>query len=258
MAKTRDIEGDAETTATPFTFQVTERAPLSVLVARQLREAIVSGQIAVGTELPSEKELTIQLGVSRSTVREALRILQAQGLISGGDTVSTQRPRVTGEYVMSSAALAMESVLRLGGVPLADLVELRVVIEGAALEQAALVREETALLAAREAVEAMGAPDINVDAFRAADLSFHKSLVGASGNQAYGLVMGVLRDAVSAHLGEALHQVPKPERTMRELTTEHAEILRAVERGQSKRAKSLVEEHIRAFYAARKRTQEAR
>ncbi len=229
-----------------------------MLVARQLREAIVSGQISVGTELPSEKELTSQLGVSRSTVREALRILQAQGLISGGDTVSTQRPRVTGEYVMSSAALAMESVLRLGGVPLTDLVELRVVIEGAALEQAASVREQTAMVAAREAVEAMRAADVNVESFRAADLSFHRSLVSASGNQAYGLVMGVLRDAVSAHLGEALHQVSRPRRTMTELTHEHEEILRAVERGQGKRARSLVEEHIRAFYLARKRAKEPR
>ena len=118
--------------ASPFELRAEDRAPLSVLVSRQLRQAIVSGRVSVGTELPSEKELTAELGVGRSTIREALRILQAQGLLSGGDTVSTRRPRVSTHQTLSlAAAQAMENAVRLGQVPLGDLVELRVVIEGA-------------------------------------------------------------------------------------------------------------------------------
>ena len=126
-----------------FALRAEERAPLSVTVSRRLREAIMSGQIAVGTELPGENELARDLGVGRSTVREALRILQAQGLLSGGDTVSTQRPRVSAEQTMSMAAHTMESALRLGQVPLGDLVRLRLVIEGAAVQEAA-ARAESA------------------------------------------------------------------------------------------------------------------
>ena len=51
--------------------------PLSLLVAQQLRDRIISGALALGTQSPTEKDLTDQFGLSRSTIREALRILQA-------------------------------------------------------------------------------------------------------------------------------------------------------------------------------------
>jgi DNA-binding FadR family transcriptional regulator len=56
--------------------------------------------------------ITSERGVGRSTVREALRILQAQGLVSGGDTVSTTKPRVSNEKALGDAvSLAMENAL---------------------------------------------------------------------------------------------------------------------------------------------------
>src|SRR5262245_49151095 len=144
----------------PFDLRVEDRAPLSVLVSRQLRQAIMSGRVAVGTELPSEKELTEELGVGRSTIREALRILQAQGLVSGGDTVSTRRPRVSTQQTLNlAAAQAMENAVRLAQVPLADLVELRVVIEGSSVEAAAAASADAALDGARDALAAMKSPD---------------------------------------------------------------------------------------------------
>jgi len=235
-------------------FELTQedRAPLSVLVSRQLRQAIVSGRVGIGTELPSEKELTRELGVGRSTVREALRILQAQGLVSGGDTVSTRRPRVSTERALSAAAaLAMENAMRLGQVPLRDLVEVRALIEGAAVEAAARCTPRPDLDAAREAIAAMTAPGIDIETFRAADLLFHRALATASGNAALPLVMGVLRTAISSHLGEALLRERHPAATMRALAREHEQILDAVARGQSARGRKLVTDHIREFYETR-------
>ena len=236
-----------------FALGLEERAPLSLAVSRRMREAIVSGQIAVGTELPSESELAKDLGVGRSTVREALRILQAQGLLTGGDTVSTQRPRVSAEHTMSMAAHTMENVLRLGQVPLRDLVGVRVVLEGAAVEQAAARGDLAALEDARSALAAMKAPRVGIEAFRAADLRFHQSLAAATGNLAFALVMGVLRSAISAHLGEALHRVPSARAAMTALTREHEAIYEAIARGHGKRARELVTDHIRAFYEAGER-----
>jgi GntR family transcriptional regulator, transcriptional repressor for pyruvate dehydrogenase complex len=237
---------------TPFTpaLGVDARAPLSIAVSRRIREAIVSGKVTIGTELPSEKDLARDLGVGRSTVREALRILQAQGLLSGGDTVSTQRPRVSAEHTLSMAAHTMENVLRLGQIPLGDLVALRVLIEGSAMEQAAGLREPALLAEAREALTLMQAPRVGIEAFRAADLRFHRALAAASGNTAFALVMDVLRGAISGHLGEALLRVPNARTTMAQLTGEHEAILSAVERGRGKRASELVTEHIRSFYEA--------
>ena len=232
----------------PLLLTAEERAPLSIAVARRLREAIVSGQMTLGTELPSEKDLAQQLGVGRSTIREALRILQAQGLLSGGDTVSTLRPRVSADQTLSTAASTMESVLRLGQVPLRDLVELRLLIEGTSVRRAAEGCDVAAIAEAREALEAMKAPKIDIETFRAADLRFHHSLATAGGNVAFALVMGVLRSAISGYLGEALLRVPNARTTMAALTKEHEAILSAIEHGKGKRAADLVTQHIRAFY----------
>lgn len=245
----------------PFSLTAEERAPLSVAVSRRIREAIVTGKVEVGTELPSEKDLARELGVGRSTVREALRILQAQGLLSGGDTVSTHRPRVSAEQALQIAGVTMENVLRLGRIPLGDLIDLRVLIEGAAVEQAAqreageaqgVALEETraAIRAMREATQTK---NVEIDAFRAADLRFHKSLVAASGNLAFPLVMSVLREAISGHLGEALHRERDPRSTMDALTHEHEAILEAVASGKGRRARTLIGDHIRGFYEQRNR-----
>jgi DNA-binding FadR family transcriptional regulator len=233
-----------------FSLNVESRAPLSVVVSRKLRKAIVSGEVQDGTALPSEKELTEQLGVGRSTVREALRILQAQGLLSGGDTVSTQRPRVSSEQSMVTARDVIENVLRLGRVPLADLVALRLLIEGETVTSAALkkTRDVSALAKAREAVAVMSAPNVPIKDFRAADLAFHQALARAAGNVAFELVMSVLRDAISAYLGERLETVPSSKAAMAKLAKEHAAILDAIEKRKPKLARSRINAHIRGFY----------
>jgi len=237
---------------TPLALRLEDRAPLSVLVSRQLRQAIMSGRVAAGAELPSEKELTEELGVGRSTIREALRILQAQGLVSGGDSVSTRRPRVSTHQTLNLvAAQAMENAVRLGQVPLRDLVELRAVIEGASVEAAAKAARGEALETARAAVATMRTPGVDIETFRAADLQFHRSLASASGNGAFPLVMGVLRSAISSHLGEALLHEPDAPATMKRLAREHGAIFDAVEDGDGDRARKLMTKHIRSFYRER-------
>lgn len=233
-------------TVPPFT--PVGRAPLSLLVSEQLRESIVSGTVAVGAALPTEKELTEQFQVSRSTIREALRILQAEGLVSGGDSVSTARPRVSSARTVGSAARALENVLRLGQVPLPDLLDLRLLIEGAALAEAAVDPQPDALADARDALDQMRAPDVGIEAFHAADVAFHIALVGAAGNRAYHLVLGVLRDAVATHLLASLAGIADPGPVQQQLVAEHTAILTAVERGDGEAAREQVIAHVRGFY----------
>jgi GntR family transcriptional regulator, transcriptional repressor for pyruvate dehydrogenase complex len=236
------------------------RSPLSVQVSRRLRAAIVGGGVEAGTELPSEKDLGRDLGVGRSTVREAVRILKAQGLVSGGDSVSTKRPRVADDRELSAAAAqAMENVVLLGRVPLRDLVELRVVLEGAVVEAAAQrapvthadahAHADDALDRAEQALFEMAAPDLDVVRFRAADVAFHLALAEAAGNATYPLIMGVLRSAISAHLGEALERVGDFAGTTAALLAEHRAIFEAVAKRRPKRARELVAAHVRDFYA---------
>jgi DNA-binding FadR family transcriptional regulator len=222
------------------------RTPLSLLVSRQLRDAIVSGELVVGTEMPTEKELTEHFHVSRSTIREALRILQAQGLLSGGDTVSTSRPKISVEQTRSSASTALENVIRLGQVPLGDLIELRVLLEGDAVS--AKAPDPAVLADARRALDAMQAPGVDVATFHEADVQFHITLAGLGGNGALPLVMAVLRDAIAGHLIEALDALDDPAPTLARLAAEHAAILDAIGRGHGTRARTLVHDHIWAFY----------
>jgi GntR family transcriptional regulator, transcriptional repressor for pyruvate dehydrogenase complex len=231
----------------PGMFKPVTRSPLSLLVARQLREAIVSGRMSVGTYMPTEKELTEQFGVSRSTVREAIRVLQAQGLLSGGDSVSTARPKVSAEQASASASQGLENALKMGTIPLADLVELRLLLEGAAVTRE--INDPTVLEDAREALEVMRTPGIDIETFHAADVRFHICLAGAGGSTVFPLVMMVLRDAIASYLLEALAASDDPG-VLARLVDEHAAILDAVQQGHREEAASLMRSHILNFYSS--------
>jgi DNA-binding FadR family transcriptional regulator len=230
----------------PNSFQPVSRTPLSLLVSRQLRTAILSGQLSVGTELPTEKELTEHFGVSRSTIREALRILQSQGLLSGGDTVSTARPRVSAELTSASASEALENAVRMGTLPLGDLIEFRLLLEGSAVTHPQL--DASRLDDARDALAIMRTPGIDVASFHEQDVRFHICLAGSGGNSVFPLVMSVLRDAIASHLLGALSMMDDPVPVLGRLADEHAAILAAVDAGDGERAAALIRAHIWDFY----------
>ena len=80
---------------TPLKFQRSKPEKAAQVVAKQIKTAVLSGDLVVGDRLPSEKEMIEQFGYSRGVVREALRLLEGDGLIAisagrnGGATVTT-------------------------------------------------------------------------------------------------------------------------------------------------------------------------
>ncbi|PRP90950.1 HTH-type transcriptional regulator LutR [Enhygromyxa salina] len=226
----------------------TARLPLSLAIARKLQRAIVSGALEDGTPLPSEKELCERLSVGRSTVREALRILQAQGLVTGGDRVSTRGPRVHRGGALPTAASALSTAVLVAGLSCDDLAELRLVIEKEAVRRAAELRDPDALGRARAALDLMLDRRTDAEAFLQADVAFHTALVEASGNRAYGLVMTVVREAMATHLRDALKVATLLDETLQGLGREHAGLLEAIAAGDADRAEALVGAHISAFY----------
>jgi DNA-binding FadR family transcriptional regulator len=224
------------------------RQPVYVQVADQIREAILSGELAAGTVLPAERELCEQFGVSRTTVREALRALQAQSLVVPGGP--TEPLRVAAPEAVSQGPLrdALLHLLRLGGVPLADLVDLRAALESAAAARAAAARPRPDLAAARAELARMQDGAVDVRTFEEADVRFHLALVAASGNAALHLVMLAVRDSMAAHLLAALDALDDPRPVLRRLAREHAAILAAIEDGDAQRAQRLVRDHVVGFY----------
>ncbi len=234
-----------------MTFQATTvvRSPAYEQVAEQLREAILDGKLRPGEELPAERELCAQFGVSRTTVREALRKLQAQGLAVA--TAPTAPLRVPAPEQLGTGPVreGLVHLLRLGRVPLGDLVELRCALESAAVAAAATAAAAP-LDQAHAAIEQMRGALDDPEAFEQADVRFHMALVAASGNEAIQLVMLAVRDSISAHLLDALRAEAAPARATARLIRQHEAILAAVEAGDARDAEQLVRDHVMAFYRA--------
>ena len=229
------------------TFDGVSRNPLYLQVAESIREAIFAGTLAPGQALPTERDLSESFGVSRASVREALRALQAQGLVSSGGSPSRT---LVSEGAGEHARDAMVTLLRLNGVGVDELMGFRSLLESGALAAAARRRDAVRLAEAHAALADMRRPGIGVEEFEEADVRFHVALVRASGNEAMHLVMQVLRQTVARHLLEVLNAQPDLPATLSRLTDEHVAILTAVERGHATRASALVSAHISGFYRA--------
>jgi DNA-binding FadR family transcriptional regulator len=229
----------------PAEFTAVRRRPLYLQVAEQIREAIASGRFLPGESLPPERELSEAFGASRASVREALRALQAQGVIVVGGAPSRA---VVSDELDRPAREALSHLLRLNRVELADLVDLRCLVETAAVTAAADRGEPDRLAEAHGALETMEDPKISLEDFDEADIRFHVALVRASGNEAMHLVMLALREPVEQALLDKLQADPRPRATLKRLVAEHRAILEALEEGDPDRASGLLERHIRGFY----------
>ena len=229
----------------PIALKQVVRAPVYVQVADQIRAAIAGGELAPGEPLPTERELAETVGASRASVREALRVLEAQGLIAGAGAPG---PAVVVPETGPEKREAVVSLLRLDEVSLEELIDFRCLLERGAVIRAAAEPDRERLAEARRALEDMREGEVTPEEFDEADVRFHLALVRASGNEAMHLVMLALRDPVARHLLSALHAQDDPGETLRRLAHEHARILGAVENGDGEQAAELIERHIRGFY----------
>lgn len=165
----------------------------SDVLANELRERILSGEYPEGTPLPPERELVTQTQMSRTTVREALRILEVQGLIrikagrAGGAFV--QRP---GE---ESVASSLELLIRGRQIRLASVHETREAIEPSCARLAALHRTAGDLHRLEAANEAIAASD-SLEDFLQANVNWHIAVATASHNEILTGIMMALSRAI--------------------------------------------------------------
>jgi GntR family transcriptional repressor for pyruvate dehydrogenase complex len=165
----------------------------SDVLANELRERILSGDYAEDTPLPPERELVVQTRMSRTTVREALRILEVQGLIrikagrAGGAFV--QRP---GE---ESVANSLELLIRGRQIRLASVHETREAIEPSCARLAALNRTSGDLHRLDAANEALAAAS-DLEEFLRANVDWHIAVATASHNEILTGVMMALSRAI--------------------------------------------------------------
>jgi DNA-binding FadR family transcriptional regulator len=152
-------------------------------VAHEIGRRIVSGRLAEGTLLPPEADLATEFQVSRQAVREALKVLAAKGLVASRRRTGTRiLPRASWN-LLDPDILAWYTPDRIPPQLLADLLEVRRLIEPAAAELAATRGDSAGKEAIRAALEEMRRAVSDTDAFRDADAKFHAAVFMASGNQ---------------------------------------------------------------------------
>ena len=165
-------------------------------IADALRALIVSGELSEGESLGREPDLVEQFGVSRPSLREALRILEAEGLITvkrgvaGGVIVHQPDERMTGR----TAAL----VLQARNVSLADVFQARSLLEPLAVKAiAALPHRRIALAELHTLVEQEEGLLADPAGFGVANAEFHQRLMSLGGNQTLAVVTEMLNEVVA-------------------------------------------------------------
>ena len=160
------------------------RADLSAEIAGSIREAIVDGALRVDERLPSEAELSEQFGVSRPTIREALKRLAAQSLIrtqrgaTGGAFVNRLRfDEAYGQQITTSTRL-----ISMNAVSFATACEARFALERACAPLSVQRRSPDHLATMRTEVHRQGQPGLSDESFCASDVAFHRAFVDAADN----------------------------------------------------------------------------
>lgn len=167
-------------------------------VVYQIGRQIVSGEIAVGSDLPREVELCDSFGTSRQAIREAIKVLAAKGLIEPRRRRGTRvRPRSSWN-LLDPDVLMWHAPDSFSPEFLSDLLELRATIEPAAAEMAARRGDPAQLAELGEAIEDMQQAGLDPVAFYDADIRFHIGLLHASGNSLFANLATSVRAVLSA------------------------------------------------------------
>lgn len=216
-----------------------------------ISEAILNGVYRAGSRLPAERAFAVQLGVSRGAVREAFKVLQAQGIITSG-VGPGQGTRIAAQQG-SAFGRMLRLHLALHSTTYDDLTETRILLErGAAASAARVVASGKAdpevLQRVRDLTSEM---ERNRDAepFNALDTAFHVGIAELGENLLVRDLTVAIRESVASTIRQAEAMVPDWEAFRAELVEEHRMILAAIEAGDPSRASQATEDHIRSAHS---------
>jgi GntR family transcriptional regulator, transcriptional repressor for pyruvate dehydrogenase complex len=165
-------EGDAM-------YKVVQTSRLYEHIVRQIQDSIENGDLKEGDQLPAERELAIQFGVSRTAVREAVKTLREKGLVEAYPGRGTFITRSTAGSIQQT----LDRMIREGPAEsTVHLAEVREILEPEIAALAAQHANEEMLTAMRDAISVMDASRQDVGTFIEGDLDFHLALAEAAGN----------------------------------------------------------------------------
>ena len=214
----------------------------SEVLASRLRELIIQGRIPPGDFLPSERELVVESGLSRTSVRDALRVLETDGLIT------TKVGRTGGSMVTlpgrASVARSVEVFVRTHGIRLESLLECRVAVEPTLARLAAKNRTQAQLKEITAIHETFVASVDDVPSYKNINLDWHLAVARASANEP----LMALMEAVSMPIRDAMNyrHVTTPELRQGAVRA-HTVILKAIAEQDGDAAFKRMERHVSAY-----------
>lgn len=209
-------------------------------VAAHLKRLILGGDLAAGTELPSEQRLAAELGVSRPTLREATRMLEQWGLVKRGPN------RRSGFVVSDLKNLTMTAPV--GDLILHELIAPASVFEVLALIEPAIIRNAVERATDDELAEVRAAAANLNSASSPSDLNlkhtlFHDTIAAASGNQLLVIMHRTLDEATSPMLTAFLGE----ERVAAGIKDLHTRMAEAIASRDVDSSMAIADEHLRKF-----------
>ncbi|BBO83468.1 FadR/GntR family transcriptional regulator [Desulfosarcina ovata] len=215
-------------------------------VVEQIQEAIIQGRLKVGDRLPAERELKEMLQTSRSTLREALRVLEQKGLIEiklgmgGGAVVKA----VSSDMVAES----LDLLIRSQKVSLRHIAEFRERVEGDVVELATRQMTESDRIYLKnlleEARQCVNRGTEAVSEFLTADKNIHLGFAKLTGNPIYISILKTIHENIRRYYDEYLVM---EEREMNENFKDLEDVVAAMEAGDAKRAGSIARAHVSRF-----------
>ncbi|RUS59260.1 FadR family transcriptional regulator [Pseudorhodobacter sp. E13] len=209
------------------TYKMAPEGELSLRISAALRDAIVEGRLIVDQRLPSEQELAEQFGVSRPTVREALKRLAAQNLIrtQRGATGGAFVNRLSFEEAYGQQITTSTLLLSMNEVDFETACEARFALERACVPLSAQRRTADHLATMRAEMFRQAQPGLTDESFCASDVAFHRALVDGACNP---VLSYQLAGAVEA-MQPLMNMITFSARSRERIVSHHAAIADALE-----------------------------
>lgn len=215
-------------------------------VLQWLENELFDGNLVLGQQLPIDKDLAAIFRVSRNSMRETLKALEAQGIIKLFDGPHRSILPILVREPAASAGPALQLHMATSAYPLHDIVQARVQLESWSLENAAEANVPIAEL--RSIMAEMDRDDVGLKQFHNLYVSFHIALVKSSGNTAITALFTALRDSMYEYTMALVGHVPLWSTTSSRIRAEHRAICGALEAGDFHMASRLTVEHITYQY----------
>ncbi|MCP9486015.1 MAG: FadR family transcriptional regulator [Gaiellaceae bacterium MAG52_C11] len=212
----------------------------------QLEQAILDGHISAGDRLPSERQLAEQFNASRTSVREAVRVLEALGVAKVKP--GAENGAVLVEKPDDALRLLLRFQLALRHISIASVIEFRTVLEPWSARAASERATDDAISRMQAVLVAMGNPIVGPAEFHQLDATFHIEIARAAQNDLVVLVLDGARTSIERIMLDALSRVPDWPATRVRIRDEHAQIVNAIAKRRAEDAETLMKRHIRSFY----------